>query len=133
MNVHIFDGELLESKLLLSSYLESAAEVLSEDKIITFERLRTFIQPNGANVNFDTIVNDFKIHGHNQGSNYDQSNGLYADDLLYLCAVIMQNLDDKDELILIINQQLMDMMGGICAQGCTHRLFQIIMAFKQFL
>lgn len=130
MNIHIFDGQLLEAKALLSVYLESAAEVSSEDKIMAFEQLKTFIQPN---LNFDIIVNDFKTFGHNLGSNYDPTNELYADDLLYLCAILLEKLDNTDEFLFIFNQQLIDMSTGMCPQGRTHRLFQIIMAFKEFL
>ena len=121
MNVHIFDGQLLEAREELLPYL---LNISSEDKIIVFEELRKYI----SHVNFDMIIND----SHN-ASNHDLSNDLHADDLLYLCGIIMEKLEDKETFIEMLNEQLNDAHSGMCAQGRTHRLFQLIIAFKEFL
>lgn len=125
MDIHIFDGQLLRTKTSLSPYLENAFQMSSEEKLKAFERLRSLIQPN---VNFEIIVNDFRT-----GPNYDATNDLYADDILYICAELLSKVPDKECFISVLNQQLSEMSTGMCPQGRTHRLIQVITAFEEFL
>lgn len=119
MNVHIFDGQLLDSKQELLPYLTNI-----QDKAIILDELRKYI----FHVNFNTIINDL-----DKSSNHDLSNDLHADDLLYLCGLIIRKLEDKETFIFLLNEQLNDMNTGMCVSGRATRLFQIIMAFKEFL
>jgi hypothetical protein len=119
MDVHIFDGRLLNSKEELLPYLSNI-----QNKVIVLEKLRNYI----SHINFDTIIND----SHN-ASNHDLSTNLHAYDLLYLCGLVMENLDDKETFILLLNEQLDDMNTGMCVSGRITRLFQLIIAFKEFL
>ena len=130
MDVHIFDGQLLYSKSLILPHLQIAALVSNEDKLAAFGQLKLQLDPNP---NFDTIVNDFMSIGHSPGPNYDPTNELYADDLLYLCACLVQKMPLNETLIFLLNEQLVQMSTGMCPQGRTHRLMQIIMTFEQFL
>jgi hypothetical protein len=121
MDVHTFDGQLLEIKTFLLPYLE----ISPENKFNVFQQLKILI---GSNVTFDIIVNNSKSN-----ENYDPTNDLYADDLLYICGIIAENIPDKDSFVSTFNEQLTDMSTGMCAQGRVHRLFQIIIAFEEFL
>jgi hypothetical protein len=125
MDIHIFDGKLKESKESLLPYLKLISEVSREDKLIAFERLKNKINPS---VNLDIIIRDS-----NSPANHDLTNDLHAEDLLYLCVLLVDRLPDNETLINTINQQFDEMSTGFCAQGRTHRLFQVIMAFIEFL
>ena len=59
-------------------------------------------------------------------NNKDSTNHLNADDLLCLCWVYRHNVDFIKELEI----QLLDMATGFCPQGRTHRLYQLLLAFK---
>ncbi|CAN5887102.1 hypothetical protein BH23THE1_BH23THE1_34160 [soil metagenome] len=128
MNVHIFDGQLLNTKAFISTHLSIASAVSNEDKLLSFERLRSQLRPNP---NINTIINDFIVYGHENGPNYDPSNDLYlyADDLLYICAELVQKLPQNETLKFLLNEQFIHMSTGMCPQGRTHRLFQIVLAF----
>lgn len=65
---------------------------------------------------FDLIVND----GHNH-QNFDQTNNIYADDLLYLLSINIESIPWEYFI-----EQLLDISTGSCPQGRTIRLFQII-------
>ena len=130
MDVHTFDGKLLEVRKSLSFYLECAAQISHENKLAAFELLRMFIKPN---VNFNTIVEDFRRDGHDANSNHDPTNDLHADDLLYLCWIILEKVPDKYHFTSLLDMQFTDMNSGMCSQGRTHRLFQLVLAFKEFL
>ena len=126
MDTHTFDGQLLDIKAQILPYLEMAAAISKEDKLVAFKKLGTCIQ---SNSNFDTIVNDFQNLGHSNGPNYDPTNGLYADDLLYLCSKMTHN----EALISLLNEQLIHMSTGMCPQGRTHRLIQLAIPFLEFI
>lgn len=58
-------------------------------------------------------------------NNYDNTNNLNVDDLLCLCVQHMNNREFINELEL----QLSDMINGLCPQGRTHRLYQLLISF----
>jgi hypothetical protein len=130
MDIHIFDGQFSEGKEYLLQYIQLASQIPFEDKLIAFEQLRNRIQ---LNATFDIIVNDFRISGGISAANYNPIDNLHAGDLLYLCAQLVEKLPDNDVLISVINQQFTEMHTGLCPSGRTHRLFQVIMAFSEFL
>lgn len=71
----------------------------------------------------NTIINSFKSQ-----SNFDPTNRLNADDLLYLCyekICIQSDLDFED----LLKIQLVEMNSGLCPQGRTTRLFQILIPY----
>jgi hypothetical protein len=62
-------------------------------------------------------------------ANIDNTNGLVADDLICICWVYR----DNPIFIMELEYQLLDMATGFCPQGRTHRLFQILLAFYNYL
>ena len=90
MDVHTFDGKLLESTSLLPIHLK---EISSEDKILAFDELRKILSPNN---NLETIIHDL-----GKPSNYDPTNNLRADDLLYLCYQLIKKLTSNNDLIFL--------------------------------
>lgn len=59
-------------------------------------------------------------------ANYDPTNNLNADDLLCLTVAKCSEQDFRQEMDI----QLADMVTGDCPQGRTHRLYQLLLAFK---
>ena len=56
--------------------------------------------------------------------NYDPTNKLSGDDLLYLVALrLSRNYEDFLPMLIV---QLEDLSTGSCPQGVSHRLFQIL-------
>jgi hypothetical protein len=64
----------------------------------------------------------------NPNANYDPTNNFYADDILYL---ILSKLDTtysiefQKDILLLLDEIFEEMYSGMCAQGRTHRLYQI--------
>ncbi len=109
MNTHAYDGkiknELYFKQLTLDEKLQKGQELL--------QCLN--------NPYLQIIINDIGT-----SKNYDPTNCLNADDLLCLC---WEYKDDED-FIQELNIQLLDMATGFCPQGRTHRLYQLLVAFK---
>lgn len=130
MNVHQFDGQLFPDKSLLQEHLHRAALISKDQKQNSFLKLRTMLLPNN---NLDTIIHDFYIYGRNIGPNYDPTNDLYADDLLYLCYELLHRSFDHNDLTALLNDQFNEMSSGMCPQGRTHRLISVVLAYQEFL
>lgn len=58
-------------------------------------------------------------------ANYDASNDIWAEDLLSLMMVMLENTAFLDQL----EEQLCDMRTGFCPQGRTTRLWQVTLSF----
>lgn len=129
-NTHFYDGKLGELKAFLEPDLLQTGQRTAEEKLAFFQLLRTKL-PRTAHRNFDIVVQDFIKTGRTPGPNYDPTNNLYADDLLYLCGSLAQNFDWDPILIDLLAAQFIEMSTGMCAQGRTHRLFQVLWAFRE--
>lgn len=119
MNVHVFDGHLANSKACIQETLDRVSAISREEKISAFRKLQEIIH----HPNLDILANNYIVNGRNSG--YDPINDLYTDDLLYICYELL-----SDDLIRILLEQLDDLYTGLCPQGRIHRLFQVIIAFK---
>ena len=64
--------------------------------------------------------------------NYDPTNELYAEDLLYLCYELCIKVKEPDFDAVFIDK-LNEMNTGMCPQGRTHRLLEVVMTFQEFL
>jgi hypothetical protein len=128
MNTHYFDGKLLPDKALLHEHILRAESIPKDQKLNAFYDLRAKLSPNH---NLNTIINDFNLYGHAPGPNYDPTNDLYADDLLYLCYELLQR-SCADDLIKLLNEQFEEMSSGMCPQGRTHRLISVVLAYREF-
>lgn len=132
---HTYDGKLEQTKLQLLEDIFRVSQISKSDKLNAFGHLRLELQkyplPQPAQRCFEAIFQTFSQMGHvPSGGNYDPTNDLFADDLLYLCferVVKYQDADFAQAFIL----QLGDMALGLCAQGRTTRLFQILLAFRE--
>ena len=80
------------------------------------------------------IMDSHEANGRNPGGNpnFDPANNLFACDLLYLlCEKILY--DGCEEHIKLLLTQLDEMATGLCPQGRTTRLFQILIMLKKDL
>lgn len=117
-DTHFYDGQLAPIKAQLQSDLDRAHQKTPQEQLVAFQLLREQL-PAIAHPNFDVIVRDLA-----QKTNYDPTNDLLANDLLYLCAERAAN----EGFIDLLTAQLLEMSTGMCAQGRTHRLLQILWA-----
>lgn len=133
-NTHTYDGKLSLAKRSLSSELARVSQIPKGKKLENFTQMKGILQrfpgfiPQAAHC-FETIFRTFSTDGHvPRGTNYDPTNDLHADDLLYLCYEKLEEGRNKDfaEGLLL---QLQEMAGGLCAQGRTTRLFQLLLAY----
>ena len=60
--------------------------------------------------------------------NLDTTNGISADDVLCLALPHVTNAD----FLNCLEEQLLGMSTGFCAQGRTTRLWQVVLAFSNF-
>jgi len=110
MNCHIFDGTLLH----LAEETKSNIDI--DTKLRLFKKVRKeIVTHNGATKCFNIIMDDI-----GKPSNFDNTNNLIADDIMYLICLKL----DKDMLPIFI-EQLNDMNTGLCPQGRCIRLAQI--------
>lgn len=128
MDAHCLDGKLREAEALIHEHILLAQSIPEEQKLNAFLELQELI----PNRNLIKITNDFILYGHAPGPNYDPTNDLYADDLLYLCYLLVQDPRLRDGLIRFLNEQFEEMSTGMCPQGRTHRLFSVVFAYREF-
>ena len=131
---HSYDGKLAKAKAQLIQEISRVSLAPKGAKMEGFNQLREILRRVSATPSalqcYDIIVATFDKDGRvSRSPNYDPTNDLHADDLLYLCfeqIVLENNLDLTRALI----SQLEDMRTGLCAQGRTTRLFQILLAYR---
>lgn len=111
LSTHHYDGKLPIGDL--RQELERISTIDWETKRQAFISMESKLSPKALKY-FRLIVNE----GHCNG-NYDASHKWYADDLLYRCYEVLTDYD-------LLNIQLEEIRGGTCAQGRTHRLFQVL-------
>jgi len=141
LSTHYYDGKLTEDKKAILRYIDVAASVPKDMKYEAFTHLRTTLASRPsfdiqARAHFNSMVSDFWRLGRSPGPNYDSTNDLYADDLLYICWQVSEEVDDKDQrfnIIDIINCSLSEISQGGCAQGRTHRLLGIMQALLELV
>lgn len=92
---------------------------------------------NAAIFFLNTIKNEWR-----QNSNFDNTNNICAEDVLYICALEWNNIQmlDIDEMTIISTDfsrlfftQLSDIQSGQCAQGRVIRLWQIAKSYLEFI
>lgn len=115
LDIHTYDGKL-QNTLRVNNLLSIT------DKKTLASTLITPIQK--INLESSLLLSKL-ISDIGTGANYDPTNKISADDLLVLCSEKKDSVDFIQELII----QLQDMKTGMCSQGRTHRLYQLILAF----
>src|SRR5205085_12636761 len=110
MNVHVFDGEIDTSHLVVVVNDTGTNKLMNlELSLIAKRNLKILIDAIGTK------------------RNYDHSNKIDGDDLIYMCNDYL----DNQHFVANLNVQLEDMSTGLCAQGRTHRLYQLLLAFQR--
>lgn len=133
-NTHSFDGRLTGEVTPLKRAIDNAGLKSKAVKSSVFSKFRkkVFLGESGRTRQaairpFDTIVRDFERVGRKPvSSNWDSSNSLYADDLLYIACVLEGSDVVTEDYLDILLCQLEEMNNGLCAQGRTTRLLQSI-------
>ena len=117
LNTHHYDGKLIITDFIAD--IERVKKIDKVTKLTKFNKLADLALTIFQKRNLSVIIRDYK---NNSRANYDSSNNLDAADLLYLCCEKMDDDDFRDIFIL----QLDDMTSGMCPQGRTTRLFQVL-------
>jgi len=121
LDTHSYDGRL-DSKNI--NEIDNVRQLSNDDKLLVInellEHINTKISDEGL-FYLKTIINDIGTD-----HNYDPTNNLRAEDLLY----ISKYYQDNDDFVNNLDTQLQDMKTGFCPQGRTHRLYQIILSFQ---
>ncbi len=78
------------------------------------------------------------VSGWGSQLNFDPTNNISADDLLVGCAIIWNNIsashqDLQKDFASEFFSQCTDMLSGFCPQGRTTRLWQIIIAYYEYM
>jgi len=142
---HTYDGKLSERKNEIEKHLQRAASFPKEERLRMFQKLIVHLRAKPCftiqtEANFNTIIRDFELD--NACPNYDPSNHLFAIDLLWLCAELcfsspkngeIYPFDVANEASILTNIQLGEMSSGMCPQGRTTRLIQVVWSFLEFL
>lgn len=132
-SAHFYDGKLETSIASIKDRLDEVQMITPTEKSRVFSELATIIESPLARKSLRVIISDFQRYAqttHPANQNYDSKNRLFACDLLYLVYHKIQSIADKKErsvFTLLVVEQLQDMLTGICAQGRTTRLLQLLL------
>ena len=123
INTHFFDGKL--ATLDIKKDIDRSHLISEQEKLSLFDGLSQYMTSKYGSNFQGKVCLDSIIRGTSKPENYDPSNKLFAEDLLYLIAekIIYEKNEEYGELLFT---QLQDMLTGLCPQGRTTRLFQIL-------
>ncbi len=129
-NTHYYDGKLSDILVqIVQNQQENNSDELTTEKNTLFTRLSKDIKESPlvppqyrrtAVIAINKIMQSIR-----QPANYDRTNGLYADDVLYLvCKHIYETMNM--EALQYLSEQLSDIItSGQCPQGRSTRVFQV--------
>ena len=127
-NTHAYDGALKTRNDFVSKF--SPTPRTTEEQVDAFAELQEkFAEHKVANEHGRRCL-EVMCNTGRTSANYDPSNGLYVDDLLYEIYLLSKDPENED-LFDLLASQLEDMRTGFCPQGRTTRLFQVVDAFKK--
>lgn len=149
LNTHHYDGLLDQVKKELLSDLTRISNLPAKDKIINLHTLSTTLSlrktssPQSRN-NISRIIGDYVnvLKGTSpmmtlstRDNNFESTNGFHSEDLLYYLyeATIQLELEDRNNLLDLINHQLKEMSSGFCPQGRAYRLLQGVQIARDLL
>lgn len=132
LNTHAYDGKLGQWISKIQGKLDEAGSISEIEKKRVFEvlhlRLKEYPEfDTAAERCFKAVNGCTPLHG---SGNYDNKNNLYADDLLYICAMLVLSDDNevvtdaREGMLGVLCMQFHDMATGLCPQGRTTRLLQ---------
>lgn len=148
MNLHFFDYKLIHTVNKIKPDIDRAHEINPKteqfaalrEKISNYPFcqssalrsydaiIKTYMARNARNIQQDPCSPRQPCSPRETCANYDNTSGVYADDLLFLIyerIVVEQNDNCLDELII----QLSNMQSGMCPAGRVTRLLQIVVMF----
>jgi len=135
VNTHYFDGNIKYAIEILQPDIERIAKIRERRqgyqqifKMVKVQRPYPTVLSN-----LNQIINAYQAAGRTEKSpNYDPVNKLYACDLLYL---VYEKIyyDENDEYMDLLICQLEEMSTGMCPQGRTTRLIQILVMLRDDL
>lgn len=119
LQVHTYD-----SQWEIDQYLKTMFDHPQEIKL-------TFIRELQKRIPAESIqaINNFQIIS--SQNVYDPSNKIYVFDLLYIVEDLCRKYEDCSDIIKVLVEQLEDMSTGLCPQGRTTRLYQIVFSFME--
>jgi hypothetical protein len=121
LNTHFYDRQISELVARFRDALTKSSQVVKVEKMFVFKQYFSTLTSPYAKHSLAVILNCFE---HGYSGNHDQINNLIATDILY---ILLKNLDTSEYSIL--EEQLADMTSGLCSQGRTIRLFQLLVAY----
>lgn len=129
-DTHYYDGKMGELINELKEDIIRASNISKETKTNAFKIMLNDAQ---FKISLHTIIaRHIQPQSRlTQGNlNYDQLNGLFACDMLWLIyeKIYLEHNKDYVDLLEIAYQ---DMQTGLCAQGICTRLFQILIMMKE--
>lgn len=136
LETHTYDGKLRTYRALVAADLERARFTDPARKQRACAELRAALARTPAATPhtlryFDDIcaVAEWNAPRRRTSPNYDPSNDLWADDLLFLCYELYRRDShrrprDRSDILRTLAEQLHDMSTGPCPPGRTTRLFQ---------
>lgn len=136
-DTHFYDGKLQHLTASHADAIERAACVSKEQKQRVFAVLQRILDARSdatlhAKRCLSVVCDTFARYGRvatGANTNWDERNGLHADDLLYLVAKhIHQHPAQEDDVMMLLCAQLHDMRTGLCPQGRTTRFMQVLHA-----
>lgn len=137
-DTHSYDGQLASRRREIEGMLAKAFAHTREEKLAMLAKLSGHLRSSlcftpSSGANLTTIIRDFEQN--NAAPNYDPTNNLFAIDLLWLCADLCFSTTKEvsDEVSMLINIQLDEMSSGMCPQGRTTRLMQVVSSFAEYL
>ena len=123
LNVHYYDSKWGD----VDEYIAKVRTIPLPIKVQSIDSLKNRLigyhkMTSVAISNFNTIAS---------GDIYDPSNKIYVYDLLYILEKLCEMYEDPTDLLNMLGEQLDDMSSGLCVQGRTTRLYQLMISFIQ--
>ena len=141
INIHIYDGKIDKSDA--SQELERAYSTPKNTKFQMLENLYSYVvkTPNELKTQqglkcMRMLIDEFARTEEprtKSGPNWDSSNELFADDLLFLSSeMVLDPRYDQFDILHILNLQFTEMATGMCPQGRATRMWQLYVTFPKF-
>lgn len=147
INIHVYD-RLIDT----SSATEELARAYNTPKAVklrSLEILLAYVIGTASDLKTDRgiacmrrLIADFKrtpviigalgdpLPRPKSGPNWDPTNHLFADDLLFLCGEkIIGGTSEDSDMVHILNLQFTEMATGMCPQGRATRMWQLYITF----
>jgi len=143
LNTHTYDGRVYIDEDVKKLILETNKLVQEEKK-----KLVNFFVNSVSSVNvpekdtFSIFFLNVIVTDWGQNSNFDVTNNLRAEEVLYICALEWNNIQksqdiEKEKILKDFSSsfftQLSDIQFGPCPQGRVTRLWQIAKSFLEFI